>query len=135
MLYARERTLDVAEFRRVLMESGLGATRPIADEPRLAAMLSSAGLIVTARLEQPDRPLVGVARGVTDFSWCCYLAELAVCASAQGLGIGKGLLDEARQQLGPRVSLVLASVPDAVGFYERIGMPRMADTFCYRREY
>ena len=135
VLYARERTLDVAEFRRVLMESGLGATRPIADEPRLAAMLSSAGLIVTARLEQPDRPLVGVARGVTDFSWCCYLAELAVCASAQGLGIGKGLLDEARQQLGPRVSLVLASVPDAVGFYERIGMPRMADTFCYRREY
>jgi ribosomal protein S18 acetylase RimI-like enzyme len=135
VLYAREPTLDVAEFRRVLMESGLGATRPIADEPRLAAMLSSAGLIVTARLEQPERPLVGVARGVTDFSWCCYLAELAVCASAQGLGIGKGLLDEARRQLGPRVSLVLASVPDAVGFYERIGMPRMADTFCYRRDY
>jgi len=98
-------------------------------------MLASAGLIVTARLSQPARPLIGVARGITDFAWCCYLAELAVCASAQGLGVGKGLLDEARRQLGPRVSLILASVPDAVGFYERIGMPRMPDAFCYRREY
>jgi GNAT superfamily N-acetyltransferase len=135
VLYAREQSLDVSEFRRVLVESGLGATRPVADEPRLSAMLSSAGLIVTARLAQPARPLIGVARGITDFAWCCYLAELAVCASAQGLGVGKGLLDEARRQLGPRVSLILASVPDAVGFYERIGMPRMPDAFCYRREY
>jgi ribosomal protein S18 acetylase RimI-like enzyme len=132
--YAREPELDVAEFRRVLAESGLGATRPIDDAPRLQQMLSAAGLIVTARLERPGRPLVGVARGITDFCWNCYLSELAVSASAQGLGIGKGLLEEARRQLGPRVSLVLASMPDAVGFYERIGMPRMPDAFCYRRQ-
>jgi hypothetical protein len=30
--------------------------------------------------------------------------------------------------------LILASMPEAVGFYERIGMPRMPDTFWYRRE-
>ena len=84
-------------------------------------MLSAAGLILTARLEQPGYPLVGVARGITDFSWCCYICELAVSASAQGLGIGKGLLDEARRQLGPGVSVMLASVPEAVGFYERVG--------------
>ena len=134
VLYAREQDLDVAEFRRVLHESGLGATRPLDDEPRLKAMLANAGLIVTARLQQPGRPLVGVARGVTDSSWCCYLSELAVSASAQNLGIGKGLLDEARRQLGPQVSLILASVSGAVGFYERIGMPRMPDAFWYKRE-
>ena len=133
--YAREPTLDVTEFRCVLLESGLGAIRPVDDEPRLKAMLSAADLILTARLEQPGDPLVGVARCVTDFAWCCYLSELAVSASAQGLGIGKGLLDEARRQLGPSVSVILLSVPEAVGFYERAGMTRMPDAFWYRREY
>ena len=134
ILYAREPILDVAEFRRVLVESGLGATRPIDDEPRLKAMLSNANLVVTARLDEADRPLVGVARCITDFSWCCYLTELAVSASARGLGVGKDLLSETRRQLGPHVSLILASVPEAVGFYERIGMPRMPNAFWYKRE-
>jgi ribosomal protein S18 acetylase RimI-like enzyme len=134
VLYTREPSLDVTEFRRVLVESGLGATRPVEDEVRLARMLSEADLILTARLEQPGRPLVGVARGVTDFAWCCYLSELAVAASAQGLGIGKGLLDEARRQLGPSVSVILVSVPEAVRFYERAGMARVRDTFWYRRD-
>jgi ribosomal protein S18 acetylase RimI-like enzyme len=132
--YAREPALDVAEFRRVLVESGLGAIRPVDDESRLGAMLSAADLILTARLEQAGHPLVGIARCVTDFVWCCYLSELAVSASAQRLGVGKGLLDEARRQLGPAVSLILLSVPEAAGFYERAGMARVPDAFWYRRE-
>jgi ribosomal protein S18 acetylase RimI-like enzyme len=135
ILYAREPTVDVAEFQRVLIESGLGATRPINDEARLKEMLLAADLILTARSEQLGRPLMGIARCITDFVWCCYLSELAVSASAQGLGIGKGLLDEARRQLGPGVSLILASVPEAVGFYERVGMTRIPDAFWYRREH
>jgi ribosomal protein S18 acetylase RimI-like enzyme len=135
LLYAREQTLDVAEFRRVLVESGLGAIRPVEDEPRLKTMLSGANLILTARLKQSGHPLVGVARCITDFAWCRYLSELAVSVSAQGRGIGKGLLDEARRQLGPSVSLVLASVPEAVGFYERAGMARLPAAFWYRREH
>jgi GNAT superfamily N-acetyltransferase len=134
VLYAREKALDIASFRRVLVESGLGAIRPVADQARLQAMLAGAGLVVTARLAQPGHPLVGVARGITDFTWCCYLAELAVSASAQGLGIGRGLLDETRRQLGPRVGVILAAVPEAVGFYERIGMVRIADAFWFPRE-
>ena len=133
VLYASEPALDVAEFSRVLLESGLGATRPTGDEARMKQMLSQADLIVTARLDQPGRPLVGVARCITDFSWCCYLSELAVSPSAQGLGVGKGLIDETRRLIGPRVSLVLASMPDSVGFYERIGMPRQPDTFWFKR--
>lgn len=133
VLYAREPALSVAEFRQVLEESGLGATRPVDDEPRLQAMLAAADLVLTARLDTPDAPLVGVARAITDFAWCCYLTELAVSASAQGLGIGKGLLEEARRQLGPKVSLVLASMPDAVGFYHRMGMAPLANAFWYKR--
>ncbi|AZN97036.1 GNAT family N-acetyltransferase [Mesorhizobium sp. M9A.F.Ca.ET.002.03.1.2] len=130
ILYAGEPALDAAEFRRVLVESGLGANRPIDDEARFAR----ADLVLTARLDAPDKPLVGVARGITDFSWVCYISELAVSQSAQGLGIGKGLLDEARRQLGPSVAIALISMPDAVGFYERIGMARMADAFWFGRE-
>lgn len=135
VLYEREQTLGVDEFRQVLVQSGLGATRPVDDESRLRTMLSGSNLIVTARLDRPGSTLVGVARCTTDFSWNCYLSELAVSASAQKLGIGKGLLDEVRRQLGPSVSLILASVPDAVGFYERAGMVRLPDAFWYRREY
>lgn len=134
ILYASEPTLEVAEFRRVLVESGLGATRPIDDEARLKTMLASADMMLTARLDAPGKPLIGLARGITDFSWVCYISELAVCKSAQGLGIGKGLLDEVRRQLGPSVAISLISVPDAVGFYERIGMTRMADAFWFGRE-
>ncbi len=134
ILYAREPDLSVTEFRRVLVESGLGAIRPIDDEARLEQMLANADLIMTARSDRHGRPLVGIARCVTDFAWVCYLSELAVVASAKGLGIGKRLLDETKLQLGPRVSLTLASVPEAAGFYERVGMARVPDVFCYRRK-
>ncbi|AZO60509.1 MAG: GNAT family N-acetyltransferase [Mesorhizobium sp.] len=134
VLYASEPTLDVGEFRRVLVESGLGETRPVDDETRLKAMLGNANLVLTARLDIDGRPLLGVARGVTDFSWVCYISELAVSASAQGLGIGKGLMDEARRQLGTSVAISLISMPDAVGFYERIGMTRMPDAFWFSRK-
>jgi ribosomal protein S18 acetylase RimI-like enzyme len=133
--YARETTLDVAEFRRVLEESGMGAIRPIDDESRLRAMISGATLIVTARLAQSGTPLVGLIRGITDSVWSCYVAEVAVVASAQRLGIGKGLLDEARRQLGAGVTLNLVSVPEAVGFYERAGMESVRDVFRYRRDH
>jgi GNAT superfamily N-acetyltransferase len=133
ILYGRKQALEAAEFRRVLAESGLGATRPIDDTPRLQAMLSGANLVLAARLDQPGRPLVGIARCIADFSWCCYLAELAVSRSAQGLGVSRGLLDEARRQLGPKVTLNLISVPEAIGFYERAGMSHVDNTFAYRR--
>lgn len=134
IIYAREPELDVAEFRHVLVESTLGETRPVDDDARLQAMLSGANMVLTARLDVEGRPLIGVIRAITDFSWVCYVSELAVSQSAQGLGIGKGLMDEARRQLGPSVAISLISMPDAVGFYERIGMKRMADAFWFGRK-
>ncbi|RUW55229.1 MAG: GNAT family N-acetyltransferase [Mesorhizobium sp.] len=134
VLYAREASLDTAQFRRVLAESGLGEVRPVDDEARLKAMLEGADLIVTARLDMEGKPLIGVARCLTDFSWVCYISDLAVSAKAQGLGIGKGLMDEVARQLGPSVAISLISMPDAVGFYERIGMKRMPDAFWISRK-
>ncbi|AGB43505.1 acetyltransferase [Mesorhizobium australicum WSM2073] len=149
VLYARELALGIPEFRRVLVESGLGEVRPVDDEARLKAMLEGASLIVTARLDMArldmagldmagldmgGRPLIGVARCLTDFSWVCYISDLAVSAKAQGMGIGKGLMDEVARQLGPSVAISLISMPDAVGFYERIGMKRVPDAFWISRQ-
>ena len=135
ILYAREAALDPASFRRVLTEAGMGPIRPVDDPVRLQAMLDNAGLIVTARLDTPGHPLVGVARGVTDSVWCCYLSDLAVCASAQRRGVGQGLLDECQRQLGPQVTLVLIPVDTAIPFYERTGMTRLRNAFWRRREH
>ena len=98
-------------------------------------MLSAPDLILTARLQQPGSRVVGVGRGITDFTWCCYVSELAVVPAAQGLGVGKGLLDEGAPAARAGCRLILASVPEAVGFYERIGMARLPGTFWYRREH
>ena len=100
--------------------------------PRLQSILDGSNFIVTAR-RASDRGLIGVARGMNDGAWACYIADLAVSRSSQGLGVGKGLLDEARRQLGPRVSLILVSVPDAVGFYARAGMAPLPHCFWYKR--
>jgi GNAT superfamily N-acetyltransferase len=133
MHYALEPALPAEEFRRVLIDSGLGAIRPVDDLQRLQTMLSNAQLVVTARLDEPGGTLVGVARTITDFAWCAYLSDLAVVKSAQGLGIGRGLLDATRAHCGPSAALILSSVPDAVQFYERAQMERIADAFWYRR--
>ena len=128
-----EPDLDVREFRRVLIDSGLGSIRPVDDLERLQQMLDAADVVLAAR--DTEGRLVGVARCISDFSWCAYLSALAVSASAQGQGGGRALLEALRDHLGPRVTLALQSVPTAVGFYERAGMARMADSFCLRRSH
>jgi GNAT superfamily N-acetyltransferase len=131
VVYGVEPDLDAAEFRRVLVESGLAPRRPADDLPRLARMLAAADLVVTARR---DGALLGVARTLTDFSFCAYLSDLAVCRSSQGLGIGQGLIAATRAAVGPQASLLLTAAPDAITFYERIAMPRVPDAFRYDRE-
>lgn len=131
VVYGVEPALDAAEFRRVLIESGLAPRRPVDEPGRLVRMLAAADLVVTARR---DGVLVGVARTLTDFAFCAYLSDLAVCRSAQGLGIGQGLIAKTRAAVGPEASLLLTAAPDAIGFYDHIGMPRVPDAFRYDRE-
>lgn len=132
IIYAVETALSVEEFRLLLVESGLGVRRPIDQPARLEAMLRNANLVLTARA---DGVLVGIARSVTDFAFCCYLSDLAVRKNAQGQGIGARLIEETRKHLGPTVSVILNSVPESVGFYESIHMARLPNGFWHRREF
>jgi GNAT superfamily N-acetyltransferase len=131
LVYQIEPTVAVDEFRAVLLASGLGARRPVDDPARLAMMLKHANVIATARL---DGELVGIARSVSDFAFCCYLSDLAVSQSVQGHGIGARLIEETRRHVGPTVSVILSSVPEAVGFYESVGMAPLPNCFWHRRE-
>jgi GNAT superfamily N-acetyltransferase len=130
-IYGLEPNLTAAEFRQVLVDSTLGERRPIDEPARLETMLRNASLVVTARI---DGALVGIARSVTDFAFCCYLSDLAVSKSAQGRGIGRELIAQTRRHCGGKgVSVHLHAAPGAVSFYEAIGMPRNPDAFSYKR--
>ncbi|WP_265587685.1 GNAT family N-acetyltransferase [Sphingomicrobium arenosum] len=129
--YERVERIDVETFRRVLVASGLGERRPVDDAERLGRMVDHANLTVVAK--DGDR-VVGVSRALTDFAFCCYLSDLAVDPVYKGQGIGQRLIEETRRHAGPEAMCLLLSAPEAVGFYERIGMPRNDQAFIYARE-
>lgn len=93
-------------------------------------MAANANLIVTARAAAG--PLVGVSRCVTDFAYCCYCSDPAVDRAWQGKGLGRKLVAASRAELHPNAAFYLVSAPDAVAFYERLGMERVEDCFRLR---
>ena len=129
-VYAREDFLGADEYIDVVRKSGLN--RPIADRGRIERMLAHANLIVTAR---QDGRLVGFARSLTDFCFCCFLSDLAVDRACQGQGIGRRLIDETRTQAGgASTTTLLLSAPTAISYYQGIEMPKADNCFLYRRE-
>ncbi|MDP2850243.1 MAG: GNAT family N-acetyltransferase [Sulfuricurvum sp.] len=110
--------LSTEDFIDILNRSTLGERRPVDDMECIESMIKNADIIVTAVL---DEKIVGVARAVTDFSYCCYLSDLAVDASFQHQGIGKKLIQKVREQLGAKCKLILLSAPAAAEYYPKIG--------------
>jgi GNAT superfamily N-acetyltransferase len=130
IVYAREQELPISDYVAVLGETTMRGKRPLANSERIGRMIAGANFIVTAR---EDGAILGLARCITDFVWIAYCAELAVKDSAQKRGVGAGLIAKARQLLGPGIGLVLISEPEAVGFYERVGMARIDRAFFHDR--
>ena len=129
-IYAREDDLGADEYIDVVAKSGLN--RPIGDRPRIERMLKQANLILTAR---QDGRLVGFARALPDFCFCCYLSDLAVDRACQGQGIGKRLIEMTRTEAGgANTTTLLLSAPTAMTFYEGIRMPKADNCFLYRRQ-
>jgi len=71
-----------------------------------------------------EETLVGIARSVTDFSYCCYLSEIAVDVAFQKQGIGKRLIQETKKAIPSTCNLILLSAPKATGFYPKIGFTK-----------
>lgn len=119
--YAREPDLSADEFIAVLEASGLAGRRPVADRARIEAMLRHADITVTARA---GARLIGVARALADFAFCCYLSDLAVDRGFQRRGIGRALIERTWDAAGWDTMLVLLAAPAAVAYYPRIGMTK-----------
>lgn len=126
--YEIENDLDVHEFRSVLINSTLGERRPIDDIDRLKDMLLNCQLIITAR---NGEQLVGVARSISDFSYCTYLSDLAVDLKYQKQGIGKELIRQTKLHTG-KALLLLLSAPAAKDYYPRVGMSKHPECFYIR---
>jgi GNAT superfamily N-acetyltransferase len=119
VVYEVEPQLSPEEFIDVLRRSTLAERRPVSDLATIGGMLSHAGVIVTARA---GGRLVGVARAVTDFSYCTYLSDLAVDEDFQGKGIGRELIRRTHETAGRHTTLVLLAAPKARTYYPAIGM-------------
>lgn len=129
--YNVQKRISAAEFIDVLRRSTLAERRPVDDHDCIEGMLRHADVLVTARQEGL---LVGVARSVTDFNYCCYLSDLAVDQAHQGKGIGRELIRHTREELGPRCKLILLSAPAAVHYYPHIGFTRHNSAWILNRE-
>ena len=134
IVYAVETRLRTAEFIDILRRSGLAERRPVDDPARIDSMLRHTNLIVTARA---GGQLVGIARSVTDFAFCCYLSDLAVDKAWQGKGIGRRLMVETRDVAsrdvgddgGRPLRCLLLSAPGAMSYYPQAGLARLDNAF------
>jgi len=127
--YRVNAALAFPDIIRVLKASGIA--RPTDDPARIERMFAHANLTVSA---WDGETLVGLARGLTDFVYCCYLCDLAVDASHQKQGIGKQLVETLRAELGDAVTLILVSAPAATAYYPRIGFEKADTAYLIRRK-
>ncbi len=116
--YRHDRPLSVEAFADVLRRSTLGERRPVDDVHRLEQMLRHANLLCTA---WAGDQVIGVARGLTDFSYCCYLSDLAVDVTYQGRGVGTELIRLMQSRLEPGAKIILLSAPKARSYYPHLG--------------
>lgn len=116
--YDAFRSISEAQFVDLLKRSTLAERRPVDDSTSIAAMLKHANLLCTAWDEEK---LVGLARALTDFEYCCYLSDLAVDAAYQRQGIGKKLIELTQSRLGAKARIILLAAPKAEAYYPAIG--------------
>lgn len=93
-------------------------------------MIEFANLTFTA---WDGEKLVGIARALTDYGFCCYLSDLAVDGAYQRQGIGKELIRLMREHLGEEVMLLLLSAPKAMSYYPHVGFENINNAWLIRR--
>lgn len=121
--------INAPELSHVFKASGI--RRPVDDLPRLQRMIDNADIIITARYEDK---VVGIARAITDFNYCCYLSDLAIDKEHQKQGIGKELVQLLQDEIGEEVSLLLLASQEAMEYYPKIGFTSLNNGFSIPRK-
>lgn len=128
--YRHNTSLAAADVAAVFDASGI--RRPTKDLARIGRMFANANLVISAWHENK---LVGVCRALTDFSYCCYLSDLAVDKAYQKHGIGSELIARVQQAIGDEVALILLSSPEAMKYYPKLGFEKVENGFIIKRMY
>ena len=128
IVYRHNLPLNPIDVARVFDSSGI--TRPTDDIPRIARMFAASNLVISA---WENGVLVGVCRALTDYSYCCYLSDLAVDQAFQKHGIGKELIKRVQSTVGDEVSLVLLSALGSMSYYPSVGFAKAENAFVIRR--
>jgi predicted N-acetyltransferase YhbS len=129
IIYKVNVEIEAWELSNVFKASGI--KRPVDDLPRLGRMIDQADLMISA---WDENQLVGVARAITDFSYCCYLSDLAVNKDYQKNGIGKELIRLLKEELGEEVALLLLASQEAMDYYHRIGFDKIDNGYKIARK-
>jgi ribosomal protein S18 acetylase RimI-like enzyme len=107
-----------------------GIKRPTIDPDRISKMYSNSNLVVSA---WSNNELVGISRALTDFSYACYLSDLAIKKEYQKFGLGKKLIELTQKEIGDKVALILLSSPTAMGYYPKVGFAKIDNGFIIKR--
>jgi predicted N-acetyltransferase YhbS len=127
--YQKNEIITADQLAEVFRASGI--RRPVEDKTRLEKMLKHADILVTA---WDGERLVGVARALTDYSYCCYLSDLAVDEGYQHRGIGKQLVNEVEREISEEAALILLASPIAMDYYPKIGFNRIENGYIIPRK-
>lgn len=126
--YTSERAISAPQLAQLFERSGIN--RPTTDLARMAQMLEHAGVLATA---WDDEKLVGVARSLTDFCYCCYLSDLAVDRDYQHSGIGRQLIQMTQEKIGLQTTLLLLAAPTAMDYYPKVGFEAVPNGWIIKR--
>ncbi|MBX5438217.1 MAG: GNAT family N-acetyltransferase [Thermoflavifilum sp.] len=127
--YAIQEIPDLAQIIEVYNSSGI--RRPTHDVGRIRRMYEQANLVISA---WDGARLVGIARSLTDFCYCCYLSDLAVRKAYQRMGIGKKLIELTLQEIGEESMLLLLAAQEAMNYYPRLGFMAVQNGFIIPRK-
>lgn len=94
-------------------------------------MIENSNLLITA---WDNDLLIGVARAITDYSYSCYLSDLAVDKDYQDKDIGRRLVQLVQVNIGEEVALILLSSLMAMEFYPTIGFEKVENGFKISRK-
>ena len=128
IVYKIDPTISTEQIADVFDRSTI--RRPTGDLERIAKMAAAADLTICA---YAGDLLVGYARSLTDFCFCCYLSDLAVDVNYQRQGIGKCLVDKTREIIGPETALILLAAPAAMDYYPKIGFTKADNAYVIKR--
>jgi hypothetical protein len=107
-----------------------GIDRPVNDPARIQAMLDNSNLIITA---WDGHHLIGIARSVTDYNYCCYLSDLAVKKEDQQSEIAKTLIELTQNAIGENTMLLTLSSGAIREYFPKDGLEKIEHGFIIKQ--